>query len=468
MSQQPATTNSQTPQPETENKPKILVIDDSRLVRVSLNKMLSHEFHLIEAVDGEDGWTMIQQHQDIHVVMTDAGMPRLDGFGLIERVRASDDLRIANLPLIMITGAEEEQTSVRERAFNLGASDFIIKPFDKTQLIARVKSYIRQDHLQRNLEMTASTLKEHSTIDPLTKLHNYDYFIERLKSEMSLAKRHSHELSLIGLRIDLFPRIGQKFGDTIAQDVLVFLVENIMPLIRTEDCLTRTGENEFCLITPATDRMSAAYVGERLRAKVEATQFQKAVISLPFTISLGLVNISRDKLESAESALQEIRGRIEHAQRLGGNRLTAQPVSPTKALSGEQSASPAAAAKNDQAVVAKQEATPAIEQSKETPPVAELAIAAEPIEELIQAPVEQRDIPLPESVASDNEALTASHAVTAAEEIQAREESDQEILDLLQMGLSLIPLLNQVNQGLGLDIDLQVDIIEKRLRQLKA
>jgi len=342
------TATNEKPDQTAEQLPKVLIVDDSRLVRVSIKKLLGFHFDIIEAEDGEDGWLQIQKYTDLHVVMTDAGMPKLDGFGLIERVRASTNTRIANLPMIMITGAEESQTTVRERAFDLGASDFIIKPFDKTQLLARVKSYIRQDHLQRNLEMTEQTLKEHSNIDPLTKLPNHDYMIERFEQEMSLAKRHQHELSLIGLRVDAIPDIVRKFGDSTAQQIMVWLVEQLRPLIRNEDCLTRSGDYELCLIAPATDRMSAAYVCERLRSKVQDTHYDKTVISLPVTISIGLLNVSKDRPDSAEKALFDVRYRIETAQKMGGNRLLAQGApsyaveqtfpSPTQAMEEDKQA----------------------------------------------------------------------------------------------------------------------------------
>ena len=414
MSQAPKVTHSEEQQVAPENKPKVLVIDDSRLVRVSLNKLLGQQFEIIEAEDGEAGWLQIQNYPDLHVVLTDAGMPKLDGFGLIERVRASANKRIAALPLIMITGAEEGQTAIRERAFNLGASDFIIKPFDKTQMVARVQSYIRQDHLQRDLDMTTQTLKEHSTIDPLTKLPNQAYLLERFEKEMSLAKRHNQELSLVSLRVDSIHEIGKKFGNDTSQQIMIWLVEQLTPLIRTEDCLTRSGEYELSVITPATDRMSAAYVCERLRNKVESTAYDRTVISLPLTISIGLLNVAKDKPDSAEKALFDVRYRLDQAQKLGGNRLLAQNV-----------------------------VTPAPEKDKAT--------SSEPVKKV---------------------AMEQAAEQTPALELLPEEETTQELLslemlDMLKLGQSVLPLLKQINKALKLDINQQLDVIEKRLQEFK-
>lgn len=409
MSQAPITNSTDAQQPELETKPKVLVIDDSRLVRVSLKKLLGQLFEIVEAEDGEAGWVQIQNHPDLHVVMTDAGMPKLDGFGLIERVRASTNKRIANLPLIMITGAEEGQTAIRERAFSLGASDFIIKPFDKVQLVARVKSYIRQDHLQRDLEMTAQTLKEHSTIDPLTKLPNHAYFLERFEKEMSLAKRHNQELSLVGIRIDSIEQIGNKFGSDTSQQIMIWLVEQLLPLIRTEDCLTRTDDYELSLITPATDRMSAAYVCERLRSKVESTPYDRTVISLPLTVSIGLFNLAKDKPDTAEKALFDVRYRIDQAQQLGGNRMLAQNNP-----------------KLDQDDV----------NAKTTSQAAEIAASPATLE-------------------------------MVREEESPQEMLSLEMLDMLKLGQSVMPLLKQINKALNLNINSQLDAIEKRLNEFK-
>lgn len=474
MENAPLNSNASNDQQDIEvvNKPRILVIDDSRLVRVSLQKILAHKFDIVEAEDGEAGWLQIQKYPDLHVVLTDAGMPKLDGFGLIERVRASSNKRIAALPLVMITGAEEGQTKIRERAFDLGASDFIIKPFDKTQLVARVSSYIHQDNLQRDLDMTAQTLKERSTIDPLTKLPNLAFFNERFEKELALAKRHNHELSLISFSIDSIDTIERKFGNDTVQQLLIWLVEQLQPMIRMEDSLTRTGVAEFSLITPVTDRMSAAYVCERLRSKIEQTPYDRTVISLPVTISLGLLSAGKDKPKSAEHALIDIRQRIARAQDLGGNRLIAQsaldiaapePVAPVAAA-----VSASAAETLEIPADATPETTPEIidEAITETTPETEISLAVEPVETVDTEFSLQAEAPEPE-LAPQAEPVVVMETPAIGiepETLQALKVAD---LDLLNMAISMLPVLKQVSKALNLDVNQQLELIENKLQHRK-
>ena len=89
----------------TSEKPRILIIDDSRLVRVKLTNVLQDEFDISEAEDGESGWEKLLADDNIKVVLTDAGMPKLDGYGLIKRIRAHGESRVQEVPIIMITAA---------------------------------------------------------------------------------------------------------------------------------------------------------------------------------------------------------------------------------------------------------------------------------------------------------------------------------------------------------------------------
>ena len=321
--------NAQEIQPLSEegSKPKILVVDDSRLVRETVRKLLSAEFDVLEAVDGEDGWDVILQNPDLKVVLTDAGMPKLDGYELIIRVRAHSDAIVSKLPMIMITGAEEGQTELRERALDLGASDFIIKPFDKVQMIARMRSYVKQDELQRELKTTEHTLATHATIDTLTKLNNLRYLLKRASQELALAHRHQSDLSFLGIRIDNTQKIIEKYGKKTFEKIILWSVKRLEPLLRKEDVLTHTDLGEFIIVAPLTNRLSSAIFCDRIRRDILKDTFSETVLALPVTVSMSLVNNVSDTLETAESCLEILRARLDAAQSRGGNRIIASNVS---------------------------------------------------------------------------------------------------------------------------------------------
>jgi len=124
----------------SEEKPLVLVADDSRLIRKTIIKMLGDGYEIIECVDGVAAWAQIQHNAAIDIAITDIDMPNMDGYGLLCRVRASEVERLQNIPMIVITGAEDEIT--KERAYACGANDFILKPINADQLRTCVNDYL--------------------------------------------------------------------------------------------------------------------------------------------------------------------------------------------------------------------------------------------------------------------------------------------------------------------------------------
>jgi response regulator RpfG family c-di-GMP phosphodiesterase len=122
------------------DKLTVLVVDDSRTVRASIRNHLKEEFEVIEAEDGEAGWTALSQNPAIKLVISDIQMPKLDGYGFICRVRATREESIRNKPIIVITGAEDDDS--RKRAYACGANDFILKPLEFGDLSSRLTSQI--------------------------------------------------------------------------------------------------------------------------------------------------------------------------------------------------------------------------------------------------------------------------------------------------------------------------------------
>lgn len=122
---------------ENNNQKKlILIVDDSRTVRASLSKTLNNNFDIITAEDGEEGWQKLLDNPYIDLVISDIMMPKLDGYGLICRIRGSDSQTINKIPIIVVTSAEDDLT--RERAHACGANNFIVKPVTPSDLLERV------------------------------------------------------------------------------------------------------------------------------------------------------------------------------------------------------------------------------------------------------------------------------------------------------------------------------------------
>jgi len=144
--------------PANEDQFTILVVDDSRTVRAAINKVLRSTYNIVEAEDGEDAWDKLLELEKVHMVITDIMMPRLDGYGLICRIRASDNPEITNLPIVVITSSEDALT--RERAHACGANDFIIKPVGAADLVERANFHTEEKLSGKPSPLDLSTFAE--------------------------------------------------------------------------------------------------------------------------------------------------------------------------------------------------------------------------------------------------------------------------------------------------------------------
>lgn len=144
--------------PLTDEKFTILVVDDSRTVRAAINKVLRSTYHIVEAEDGEEAWDQLMALDKVHMLISDIMMPRLDGYGLICRVRASDKPEVTNLPIVVITSSEDALT--RERAHACGANDFIIKPVSAADLVERANFHTEKKLSGKPSPLDLSTFSE--------------------------------------------------------------------------------------------------------------------------------------------------------------------------------------------------------------------------------------------------------------------------------------------------------------------
>lgn len=301
------------------DKPVVLVIDDSRVIRRAISKILAGEFTLIEAEDGEAGWQHLAANERVQVVISDVEMPKLDGYGLICRVRAAEAQRVRDIPVIVITGAQDDQT--RERAFACGATDFVIKPIDGVQLLARARAHARLDQTTRQLNETVKSLEEQSAVDPLTELHSRRYFLQRAAQDLAFAKRHAQDLCVVRIDFDNFRNIYKHYGDEACDQAFVWLARLMRASTRTEDTAARIRGGEFAILAPAADYAQASVLCERLRSAVAETAFEYNGARVPLTVSLGLATLNGDRADTVEELLARAEQRLTLAKAAGGNQL---------------------------------------------------------------------------------------------------------------------------------------------------
>ena len=133
----------QSPDPDQgEASPLLLIVDDSRLMRVAIGKLLRKDYLLVEAVDGEDAWEKLSSHEEIQGVFSDLLMPRLDGFGLLERMRNASEDRIRQMPFVLITGKDGSEQTLLDEVRKRGGNNVIGKPFTASEVKDRAKEML--------------------------------------------------------------------------------------------------------------------------------------------------------------------------------------------------------------------------------------------------------------------------------------------------------------------------------------
>lgn len=300
----------------------VLLIDDSRVMRKAISRILKDDFTLLEAEDGEQGWEMLNADDQVQLVISDIEMPRLDGYELLQRIRsASTDLR--EIPVIVITGADDEAT--RRTALERGATDFVTKPVDATQLLPRAQAQVRSRMTARTLVETRKTLKEESTLDPLTRICSRRYFLQRGTQDVAYARRRTQDLTLFRVNIDKFKQIYREFGDEGSDQILVWLAAILQREARTEDTVARVGGAEFALLAPSTGPNAAQTLARRLLQVVNSAKYTGGDPTDPLSItaSIGISNLSEDNSLEIEQLLELAETRVKQARLGGGNTIVA-------------------------------------------------------------------------------------------------------------------------------------------------
>ncbi|PKM21923.1 MAG: diguanylate cyclase response regulator, partial [Gammaproteobacteria bacterium HGW-Gammaproteobacteria-14] len=249
---------------------------------------------------------------------------------------------IAGLPVIIVTGAENDE-SAREKALDMGATDFITKPFNSTDLMARARAHA-------NYQRERRVLAEQSTVDPLTGLGNQLYFNGRLKQELAFAARQGHSVSVVRADVDAFNKIFIKVGKDAADAILQEVAKAISGLIRKEDSAARIGLSQFAILLPTADAAGAAIFANRLCRMVPEATIDFKGHRLGVTLSLGVTCPEPHPGQTPRSVIEEANVVLKSAIDAGGNRVMTEaemrearaplPSSPTPPESAAQRSAP--------------------------------------------------------------------------------------------------------------------------------
>jgi len=301
-------------------KTSILIIDDSKRIRrqVSdiLNKAALFKF-FFEASNGIEGFKLARAKRP-DIILCDIEMPGMDGFKFLRMLSTQEEMQ--DTPVIIVTGREE--TGAKIRGLELGASDYVTKPFDPGELLARIKVQLKIKSLQDRLKDSNRMLLELSRTDPLTGLHNRRQMTNTLEKEMDRSIRTGDPLSLLLVDCDDFKKINDTFGHQTGDGVLQKLGETFKRHLRQYDSVARLGGDEFALVLPATDIPEATGIAERIRREVEQMTVDPDLADLRVTISVGVARHPHTLVRLPDDLIREADYALYNAKREGRNRVS--------------------------------------------------------------------------------------------------------------------------------------------------
>ncbi|MCU7845774.1 MAG: response regulator [Candidatus Thiodiazotropha sp. (ex Monitilora ramsayi)] len=301
---------------ESEDKPVILIVDDSRVVRVSLKNILKNDCHLVEAEDGQQAWELLLEHPHIRLIFSDLSMPRLDGRGLLKKIRQSEITRIKNLPFIIVTGNEED-SGTRQSLLENGATEIVTKPFDPANIVNFANTLITQ---QENESYLILPDESHET-ELLPGIASQSQFTETASKELSFAIRNKNELAVALLKIDQFDSISNHYSGHAVEHILMATTEIIRQHIHPDDTMGYFGNGLFAILRPASNAIGTRYIGRRILEDLTAKQFYLGESDDAVSASIG---ISAPEIKHG-TRLRELlllaEGRLKAAMDLGGNRV---------------------------------------------------------------------------------------------------------------------------------------------------
>ncbi len=269
----------------TTAKLPILVIEDNVVSRRLLEKLLTKAGYDVTATENGIQALRIFEKKHFPLVLSDWMMPEMNGLDLCKAIRKRKN--DAYTFIILLTAKASKEDIVK--GFEAGVDDYLTKPFNHAELIARLKSGTRIINLERSLKKANAHIKALSTRDPLTCCFNRVYMNEHLSLEFNRAKRYKRSLALVFCDIDHFKNVndsyGHQIGDYVLKEFARFLIQNTR---RNIDWVVRYGGEEFLIVAPETNIEGATRMAERIRQAIESHSLKAKGKRFNITASFGV------------------------------------------------------------------------------------------------------------------------------------------------------------------------------------
>ena len=303
----------------------VMLAEDNPVSRKLLEKtLIKAGYEVTSAADGREALTIFNK-KFFPIVVTDWIMPEMNGIELCRAIRQKT--KLAGYVFIIILTGKDTKNDIVE-GLSAGADDYLTKPFNKSELIARLNTANRILKLEQSLLKANQKIKKLSITDTMTGCYNRSYLTERLDHEIKRSMRYKTELAILLCDIDHFKKVNDTYGHQTGDLVLKEFVKCIQGQIRNNvDWIARYGGEEFLIVLPETNLSHACVVAERLRLAISKMSIKtienKIQITASFGVS-GLDSYSPDKNINAETLINTADKYLYQSKKTGRNKVTSE------------------------------------------------------------------------------------------------------------------------------------------------
>ncbi len=366
--------------------PKVLVVDDSRMVRATIVKHVKDKFAVREEGDGEAGWQALLVDPDIKIVLSDIEMPLLDGYGFLDRIRSSKIARMNSLPVIILSGDEDEEA--RQRAFLGGANDFVIKGINSDDLLQRLEQLLHSNPdsvlpileeveeipptlmqpdspeemppvKEEAVQQTTSTnvnghrpMPEPPSQATTTAVETKMPFPEEeqpdsgsssepaesnestkgMEQDLAALKPFHPEISVMVIEIDQYGKLIGKYGKQVAGLVSNHLLSVLLSRVRQEDTVSLLAPSRFVVLSQSAEIMDSYAFALRLWNALSNLAMTYRDDKIKVKVTIGVANSITDSLDSISDLISVALARVRTGAKAGGDRVMGDGIEVTQAV----------------------------------------------------------------------------------------------------------------------------------------
>jgi diguanylate cyclase (GGDEF)-like protein len=312
---------------------QIALVDDDDAIRRLIRLFVKRSgYDIVEFSTGSDARSQLSEIPwDLAIL--DRRLPDMDGVDLCAELKASPEFK--KRYIIMLTGEDDQADKVE--GLDLGADDYITKPFQYPELLARIRAAKRIVDLQKELLETNKRLELLSITDGLTKLYNHRYFQDELARAFQESERYGRPLSLAIVDLDFFKKVNDTYGHAVGDEVLKAVSSIFQGSIRGTDLTARYGGEEFAVMMPETELGDALTFAEKIRGLVESTSVHTQAGAIRVTVSIGVATVPHAKIHAAKELVIAADKALYGAKRGGRNRVQSSEILRSATASAEKS-----------------------------------------------------------------------------------------------------------------------------------